>query len=455
MRSSSREEIVEVLDALEADYKRALDQTFDVLTTPERLRVLERWEQLRRWQPAVEHALINQIAAQADPTELGGKLAPALANRLRISRAEASRRIHEAADLGERRALNGEPLPPVLPATAEAQRNGNLGAGHVAVIRSFFHRLPDFVDLDTRHKAEAQLARLAGEHRPDELAKLADKLTDCLHPDGDFTDIDRAKRRAITIGKQDLDGMSPISGYLTPQARATIDAVFAKLAAPGMCNPTDDEPRVSGTPSQAAIQGDTRSAAQRNHDALLAAARALLASGELGQHNGLPASIIVTTTLKELEARTGKALTGGGTLLPMNDVIRLAAHAHHYLAIFNNGTALALYHTKRLASPAQRIVLYAKDRGCSFPGCDVPGYLCEVHHCNRYATNPVTDVNDLTFACGPNHKLAEQGWTTRKNNQGDTQWIPPPHLNHNQPRINTFHHPEKLLQDSDDEDDDA
>ena len=45
------------------------------------------------------------------PTELGGKLAPALANRLRITRAEASRRIHEAADLGERSALNGEPLP--------------------------------------------------------------------------------------------------------------------------------------------------------------------------------------------------------------------------------------------------------------------------------------------------------------------------------------------------------
>jgi Domain of unknown function (DUF222) len=449
MRSSSREEIVEVLDALEADYKRALDQTFDVLTTPERLRVLERWEQLRRWQPAVEHALINQLAEQADPTELGGKLPSALADRLRISRAEASRRIQEAADLGQRRALNGEQLPPVLPATAEAQRNGDIGAGHVAVIRSFWHRLPDFVDVETRAKAEAQLARLAGEHRPDELAKLADRLTDCLHPDGDFTDVDRAKRRGITIGKQDLDGMSPISGYLTPEARATIDAVFAKLAAPGMCNSADDEPCVSGTPSQAAIQGDTRTAAQRNHDALLAAARALLASGELGQHNGLPASIIVTTTLQELEAGAGKALTGGGTLLPMSHVIRLATHAHHYLAIFDGGKALALYHTKRLASPAQRIVLYAKDRGCSFPGCSVPGYLCEVHHCNRYATNPVTDVNDLTFGCGPNHKLAEQSWTTRKNALGDTEWIPPPHLDHGQPRTNTYHHPEKLLRDDD------
>jgi hypothetical protein len=452
MRSSSREEIVDVFDALEADYKRALDLTFDVLTTPERLRVLERWEQMRRWQPAVEHALINQLAEQADPTELGGKLPSALADRLRISRAEASRRIQEAADLGQRRALNGEQLPPVLPATAEAQRNGDIGAGHVAVIRSFWHRLPDFVDIETRAKAEAQLARLAGEHRPDELAKLADRLTDCLHPDGDFTDVDRAKRRGITIGKQDLDGMSPISGYLTPEARATIDAVFAKLAAPGLCNSADDEPCVSGTPSQAAIQGDTRTAAQRNHDALLAAARALLASGELGQHNGLPASIIVTTTLQELEAGAGKALTGGGTLLPMSHVIRLATHAHHYLAIFDGGKALALYHTKRLASPAQRIVLYAKDRGCSFPGCSVPGYLCEVHHCNRYATNPVTDVNDLTFGCGPNHKLAEQGWTTRKNALGDTEWIPPPHLDRGQPRVNTFHHPEKLLRDDDGDD---
>jgi Domain of unknown function (DUF222) len=43
----------------------------------------------------------------------------------------------------------------------------------------------------------------------------------------------------------------------------------------------------------------------------------------------------------------------------MSDVIRLASQAHHYLAIFDKGRALALYHTKRLASPAQRIVLYA------------------------------------------------------------------------------------------------
>ncbi|PBJ43707.1 hypothetical protein BI296_20765, partial [Mycobacterium avium subsp. hominissuis] len=126
------------------------------------------------------------------------------------------------------------------------------------------------------------------------------------------------------------------------------------LAAPGMCNPDDDAPVVDGPPPEAASQRDSRSAAQRNHDGLNAALRALLAGGKLGQHNGLPASIIVTTTLRDLESAAGKGLTGGGTLLPMSEVIRLARHAHHYLAVFDNGKPLALYHTKRLASPGQR-----------------------------------------------------------------------------------------------------
>jgi hypothetical protein len=434
MRSNSREEIVEVFDALEADLGRAMELSFDALTTPEGLAMLERCEKFRRSLPAIEHPLINQLAQQASKTELGGTLSQALANRLRISRGDASRRIHEAEDLGERRALTGEPLPPLLPATATAQRAGQIGTGHVAVIRSFCRRLPDVVDVETRVQAEAQLARLGGQHRPDELAKLADKLTDCLNPDGDFTDNDRARRRGLTIGTQGSDGMSPISGHLTPEARANFDAVLAKLAAPESAD-------------------DTRNTAQRNHDALNTAAHTLLASGELGQHNGLPASVIVTTTLAELEAGAGRGLTAGGTLLPMNDVIQLASHAHHYLAIFDKGQALALYHTKRLASPAQRIMLYAKDRGCSFPNCEVPGYFTEVHHLTPWATTHTTDINDLTLACGGHHPLAEDGWTTRKNHHGQTEWIPPPHLNHNQPRTNTYHHPEKILQEEDDDDD--
>jgi hypothetical protein len=30
------------------------------------------------------------------------------------------------------------------------------------------------------------------------------------------------------------------------------------------------------------------------------------------------------------------------------------------------------------------------------------------------------------------------GWTTRKNARGETEWIPPPHVDRGQPRTNTF-----------------
>jgi len=181
--------------------------------------------------------------------------------------------------------------------------------------------------------------------------------------------------------------------------------------------------------------------------------RAILASGKLGQHSGLPASIIATTTLRELEAGAGRALTDAGSLLPMSEVIRLASHAHHYLAIFDKGRAIRLYHTKRLASPGQRIVLYTKDRGCSHPGCDVPGYFTEVHHVREWATCHQTHIDDLTLGCGSHHRLVTPGgWTTRKRRNGDTECIPPPHLDYGQPRTNTLHHPEKLLRDDDEGD---
>jgi len=445
---------VEVFDALDDELDRLCELSFDVFTTPERLRALERLERVARRLRAPQHTLTNQLDAQASEEELGGTLRVALADRLRITKAEAARRIAEAADLGERRALTGQPLAPQLAATAAAQRQGLVGDGHVNVIRSFFSHLPAEVDLGTRDAAEADLAGKASGYRPDELAKYAQRIMDWLHPDGEFCDQERARKRGITLGNQEYDGMSRIGGMLTPELRAAIEAMLAKLAAPGACNPADESPVVDATPAEDAVKRDSRSQAQRNHDGFLAGLRGLLASGQLGQHNGLPVSIVVTTTLQDLEAAAGKALTGGGTLLPMSEVIRLASHAHHYLAIFDNGKALALYHTKRLASPAQRIMLYAKDRGCTKPGCDAPAYHSQVHHVQGWKATRRTHINELTLACGPDNRLVEKrGFTTRKNTHGDTEWIPPAHLDHGQPRTNTFHHPEKLLTPDDDEPD--
>ncbi|OBJ89527.1 HNH endonuclease signature motif containing protein [Mycobacterium asiaticum] len=453
MVSSSREEIVEVFHAFDAELDRVCGLSFEALTTPELMWALDRLEREERRKRSVRHALINQLQARASTEELGGTLSCAMAERLRITKAEASRRIADAEDLGERRALTGEPLAPKLPATARGQREGLIGDGHVKVIRDFFTHLPSHVDVFTRAAAEADLAGKARQYRPDQVARYAHQLMALLHPDGDYSEEDRARKRSLVLGKQESDGMSRLSGLITPELRALVEAMLAKLAAPGMADPDDDAAAVYGEPADsAAARRDLRSTTQRNHDALATAIRTLFASGKLGQHRGLPVTVIVTTTLKDLEAGTGTARTAGGSLLPMADLIRMAAQgAHHYLAIFDHAKPLALYHAQRLANPAQRLMLHALERGCTRPGCDQSGYHSEVHHVSGWTTTGRTDVTDLTLACGPDNRLAEKGWTTRKNARGDTEWLPPAHLDHGQPRINTFHHPEKLFAAEDDE----
>ncbi len=432
----------------------------ETLTDAQVLGTLEDLEVLRRRLPAVEHPLLARLRGHASPIALGAKnVTQVLAERLRISSREAGRRLGDAEDLGPRRAITGQPLEPVLTRTAAAQAAGRLNAEHVAIIRKFFTDLPAAVDHDTRTAAEANLACVAAGQRPEGLRKAADLLSALLDPDGALPDdTDRARRRFLTLHRQDADGMSKLTALLDPQARATLEAVLATLAAPGMANPDDPTPAVDSHPSPEQTHRDTRTAGQRNHDALTAMGRALLASGALGQLNGLPATIIVATTLKELESAasgalrpagvTGYALTGAGTLLPMRDVLRLASHSYHYLVVFDAHRQIPLYlgRSKRLASAGQRIVLHARDRGCTNPGCTTGGYYCQVHHVNGWAAQGQTNIDELSLACGPDNRLIETTeWHTRTRPDGHIEWIPPPHLDTGQHRVNHLHHPERLL----------
>jgi hypothetical protein len=113
----------------------ALDK--DALSHAERLVLLERRETWRRRLPAGEYDLLNELA-HASSEEIGGRPAHVLADRLRIYRRDARRRFDEAVDLGARRALTGQPLPPELEATAAGQCAGLIGEDQVTIIREFF-----------------------------------------------------------------------------------------------------------------------------------------------------------------------------------------------------------------------------------------------------------------------------------------------------------------------------
>jgi hypothetical protein len=456
MRSIASEEARAAYDAVDEALDRVAALEVDGLATADSRERLERSEAWARRVPALQHELINDVVEHASAEELGDCLQVALANWLQIYRSEAKRRIAEAADLGPRRTLTGEPLPPKLEATAGAQQAGAISAEHARIIRGCLDRLPYWLDEPTRAEAERQLAAIAAQYRPDELRRFAEDLELRFNPDGTYTEQDRARRRGLTIGPQGPDGTSPISGNITPEMRAGLDAIFAKSAAPGMCSPADEQPVVDGQPDEKAVAGDARSAAQRRHDALAMMVRSTLMSGNLGSHQGLPVTIIATATLEDLQNKTGVAQTATGTRLPIRDVIRLSAHASHYLLLFDKAKRCRLYRGRstRLATAAQRLVLTATERGCTRPGCTVPAAWCQVHHVTGWAKGGATDIDNLTLSCGLDNRLIDEtGWTTRKRKDGTTEWIPPPDHDHGQPRTNTYWHPQNMAGEDDDEDD--
>ena len=169
----------------------------------------------------------------------------------------------------------------------------------------------------------------------------------------------------------------------------------------------------------------------------------------------MPVTVVVTTTLNELNqaahaidnpaiAMPPPAHTGGGGSLPMRDLIRMAANSIHYLAVFEDHTNRPLYlgRTKRVATADQRIICYARDRGCTRPDCTEPGYHCEVHHDPPWAAGGRTDADCLFFGCGPDHTLLSKGLLQAKvTDTGRLAWTD----GTGPPEINLAHHPNELL----------
>ncbi|MCW2516809.1 MAG: hypothetical protein JWR11_5851 [Mycobacterium sp.] len=443
-------ELQAAVAALRAAYDAMAALPVDALTAAELVGALDELETLTCQLPVQRHRMLVRLQNETTPKEMGAKTwREVLATRWRISPGEARRRLDEADQLAPRQALSGDKFEPVLDSTAIAQAHGLINEEHVQVLRDAMGRIPFAVDATTRGQLEADLVRAAMVVGPKELKHNADRRLFLLDQDGPVPDdAERARRRGATKAPQQPDGMTQLKVNMTPEAWAIYEAIFAKWAAPGMCNPADAEPCISGTPTQEQIDNDHRSLAERQHDALMAVGRSVLASGELGQHNGLPTTIIIRTTLQDLESRAGVGVTGGGTVIPISDVIRLAARANHYLAVFDRatGSALNLFRARRVASPAQRIMLIARDGGCTKPGCTVPAYGSQVHHAARdWVDGGLTNVDDLGLACGPDNRMVgPEGWTTRINADNDVEWIPPTHLDTGQARVNDYHRPERL-----------
>lgn len=442
----AEQRISAALDAIDAAHDVLRQTSSDLVGTTVRVRVAERLETQER----VNRGLMYRFFAEiADPPDGAGFL-PAVVDmlwaRLRITPKEITRRFRLAARIRPRRSLTGPPVPPELPVLADAVAAGSVGEDHIRAVCRAVDVLPGCVAPNDVAAAERRLVEHAAKVDAGLVTQLGQRIADYLNPDGLFTDDDRARRRGLRLGPQQPDGMSRLEGLLDPEARAYFEAIQAAVR-PGRHHPdgADAEPDAR----------DRRTCAHRCHDALKLAMATALASGELGVHRGHPVTVVITTTLTEINQAAhavvdpavpmpAPAPTGAGSRLPMPDLIAMAAHAIHYLAVFDEHTSRPLYlgRQKRVATADQRLICHARDRGCTRPNCLQPGYHCEVHHTPDWANGGHTDADTLFFACGPHHAAASRGELhTQLTPSGRLGWsngTGPPDINH-------AHHPDELL----------
>ena len=412
------------------------DRGLETFSDAQLVGFLHGFERVRNRLPLVDHQMINEAGRRGLSDSLcQASLPRMLAATLRISVPEAARRVRAADHLAERMSMTGQPLDPVRPQLAAAQLGGEINPEQVDIVTRALAKV-DSAGLDPAAIAagEELLARFATRFGPKDLKRLAEQIIDAINPDGTPPDERLQQDRRFFHLHPTKDGGYAGEFRLTAACGAKLQALLNPLAKPRVNTvETGDGRRIE--------EPDPRHHGHRMHDALEEVCDRLLRTDTpVPDSGGTPATVIITIDLENLLANTGYGVTSDGTLIPTNTVRQLTDQAEVYTAILNGtGEVLRLGRTRRIASRSQTIALYARDQGCSFPGCDTPPERCERHHVIGWADGGATDLNNLTLLCRyHHHNFANKGWDCHIDPNGLPEWTPPWWIDRNrQPLINT------------------
>ena len=120
-----------------------------------------------------------------------------------------------------------------------------------------------------------------------------------------------------------------------------------------------------------------------------------------------------------------RSLRGGAgrSDLPIDTVKRLSCDGSLITVLEDErGTPLDVGRKHRTVSTPLKRALYARDRGCSFPGCERKRYL-DAHHLTHWAQGGDTSLDNLTLLCTHHHRsLHEGGFRIHREVGGELQF---------------------------------
>jgi len=194
-------------------------------------------------------------------------------------------------------------------------------------------------------------------------------------------------RRALSMRRDPTRGSMIISVELPIEAGELLDKALDKAR--------DDD--------QKAEFADTSWAA-RQADALVTMASNYL-SGDSSTSDNSSSNYLVTVHVD----RSALSASGGRSSLPIESVKRLACDSETVTIVEDEeGQPLSVGRKTRAVPAAIKRALWARDRGCAFPGCHRKRFV-DAHHIEHWSAGGETSLENLMLLCSQHHRLVHEG----------------------------------------------
>ncbi|WP_181032600.1 MULTISPECIES: HNH endonuclease signature motif containing protein [unclassified Arthrobacter] len=403
--------------------------------------------------------------------------------RLRISRGEAQRRLKLASVLLPASGNSGHPVPAALPVLAGAAAAGQISSVSALIIAEAVDQVRQRSGTETAEAMESDLASLGSRHDADFLARTARRWVLLADQDGTEPSDDELRRFQGVFPGRKKNGLNHLSIYCTAEQHETLLTVMnavagprasdaapaaapatggrgheqagpelAEYAGPGLAEHADGSAPDAGTSSRL----DRRTRPQRLLSGLIAVAKAALATGGVPSSGGLRPQVMVTIDAPSLlkDFKYGSVVKGldsmnipAGKKTPPQTkdpetvspgsfaftgpvaaatVRELACDAEMLPVVLSGeGRILDVGRAQRLFPPHMRRALHARDGGCAFPGCSIPGPWTEAHHIRYWNRGGPTSTDNGVLLCSHHHhEVHKENWKIRI--RAGVPWFVPP-----------------------------
>ncbi|GAA1850847.1 DUF222 domain-containing protein [Microbacterium koreense] len=446
-----------LLDHLEESIEHARGHVADALgegriidaTDAQVTRALTLAAELQRLTDAVLVAATGEVSRRSNQTDremrltsrMGCHYVSELVQRLTLCSASTAARLQRAAKPTMARvSLAGTALPGTLPALHTAMLEGVVGIDGALAVAGPLGQVTQRVPHESVLAADDVLASVARGEGPDgapappaDLLKIqAQTWAIYLDQDGAEPREEKALRvRGVTLGRE-RDGVVPISGNLMVDVAKQFEAICDAVTSPrvgherGVTFRPRDEVSDETDADGSEFRADTRTPAQKRHDALATALSVAASSALLPTIGGAAPTLVVTVRQEDLTEGRGWAHIGTEPVSLQAAMHAGCADVIQRVATDPGGRIVRLGTEERVFNRRQRRAIAVRDGGCVIPGCGVPAAWCEIHHVIEHAHGGPTHTDNGVLLCWYHHRhLANHGWQIRMRN-GIPEVKPPP-----------------------------